>query len=612
MLNSLRTRLTLIFIGLAVGPLILVSAIIAYRSSAALEEQSLENQRKVAAAVISELHAFITLHQHELALLNSVMDLGALDIEEQRQRLSTLLHSERSYQEISLIDASGEELIQISRFGVAIENEPVVWTERDDFAIPRDHGEPYCGAVEFNPKIREPVITVSAPMLDLRTEEVRSVVVATLKFQVIWDYLTRVQVPAAGEVYVLDQSGLIIAHRNPTIVLRGTTIDPPSGDGRFKPETGPEVIVVSDSLVLGDKIFTVVAEQPTSEALRLAINNTWSALMTTSGALITAVALVILTMRRTIRPIEELAISADAISHGDFSHQVEVSGHDEVFRLADSFDRMRRRLSQSLTAVELEVTIRRETEEMLRQAVKELTRSNAELQQFAYVASHDLQEPLRKIQAFGSRLWSQQADRFDEQGRDYLQRMQSAAGRMQTMIEDLLALSQAASDAQDFAPVDLGQVARDALSDLEARLEQTAGRVDIDDLPTIDADPAQMQQLFLNLIGNGLKFHRPGVPPTVKVTAMTVQGNNRLLCQIAVEDNGIGFDIKYLDRIFQPFQRLHGRGKYEGTGIGLAVCRKVAEHHGGGISANSTPGQGATFVVTLPFTQTGGNSEWQT
>lgn len=252
-----------------------------------------------------------------------------------------------------------------------------------------------------------------------------------------------------------------------------------------------------------------------------------------------------------------------------------------------------------------------QAEEELAQRAMELARSNGELQDFVHAASHDLQEPLRKIQAFGDRLKSLCSDALSVQGRDYLERIQSAAGRMQTLINDLLALSRVTTQAQPFVPVDLGEVAREVISDLEVRIEETGGRVEVDRLPTIDADALQMRQLLQNLIGNGLKFHREEAP-IVQVHGRLLeeregcldandQGGER--CQLTVKDNGIGFDEKYADRIFGIFQRLHGRSAYEGTGIGLAICRRIVERHGGSITARSTQGEGSTFIVTLPVKQ---------
>ena len=217
------------------------------------------------------------------------------------------------------------------------------------------------------------------------------------------------------------------------------------------------------------------------------------------------------------------------------------------------------------------------------------------------MASHDLQEPLRKIVVFGDRLKEKCGDTLGADPRDYLERMQKAAARMQTLINDLLTFSRVTTKASLFKPVDLGEVAHAVISDLESLVEKVQGRVEIGKLPVIDAEALQMRQLLQNLIGNALKFRRPEVPPVVTVAAETTTApGGQKLCRLTVSDNGIGFDEKYLDRIFTVFQRLHTRGEYEGTGMGLAIVRKIALFHGGDITARSKPGHGAAFVVTLP------------
>ncbi|MEO8890902.1 MAG: ATP-binding protein [Coleofasciculaceae cyanobacterium] len=246
----------------------------------------------------------------------------------------------------------------------------------------------------------------------------------------------------------------------------------------------------------------------------------------------------------------------------------------------------------------------------------ELARSNSELQQFASIASHDLQEPLRKIQTFGNRLKNKYAEALTEQGLDYLERMQNAAERMQILIDDLLSLSRVTTKAQPFVTVNLNQITQEVLSDLEVRIQQCNNCVTVSELPTIDADPVQMRQLLQNLISNALKFHHGEKPQSIKVyshnlesEANTTGGSSTLeWFQLIVEDNGIGFDEKYLDRIFNVFQRLHTRSEYEGTGMGLAICRKIAERHGGSITRKSTLGQGAKFIVKLPKQQRKGEN----
>jgi PAS domain S-box-containing protein len=241
--------------------------------------------------------------------------------------------------------------------------------------------------------------------------------------------------------------------------------------------------------------------------------------------------------------------------------------------------------------------------EELKGAALRLEYSNRELQDFASVASHDLQEPLRKVQAFGDRLKSRCGTAIDEQGRDYLDRMLNATKRMQSLILDLLSFARVTSQAQPFLPVDLAQVAREVLADLEVRIAETSAVVEVGDLPSIDADAMQMRQLLQNLIGNALKFRQKGEPAAVRVYAENADFRTAVdgMFRFVVEDRGIGFDEKYLDRIFKVFQRLHGRAEYEGTGVGLAICRKIAQRHGGDITARSSVGQGARFLVALPF-----------
>ena len=271
-----------------------------------------------------------------------------------------------------------------------------------------------------------------------------------------------------------------------------------------------------------------------------------------------------------------------------------------------------------------DITERKQAAEILAQKADELARSNAELEQFAFVASHDLQEPLRKIQAFGDRLKMRCDEANLTDGRDYLDRMQNAAARMRKLIDDLLTFSRVISRTEPFVPVKLNEVTREVLGDLETSIERSRARVEVGELPTVEADAVQMRQLLQNLIGNALKFQPPGGEPVVRIegrvfSSATARGHTAFFsrkdgdavdaavgddfCELTVTDNGIGFSEQYLEKIFAVFQRLHGRQEYEGTGIGLAVCRRIADRHGGSITARSQPGEGATFVVHLPVRQ---------
>ena len=259
-----------------------------------------------------------------------------------------------------------------------------------------------------------------------------------------------------------------------------------------------------------------------------------------------------------------------------------------------------------------DITEMERQEAYLRNYTRKLEVSNRELQDFAYVASHDLQEPLRKIETFGDRLKAKYADELPPAGQNYIDRMRSAAGRMRLLIDDLLSYSQVTTKAKPYVRVDLNKIMEGVVSDLQIRIEELDGKVLYEDLPEIEADATQIRQLLQNLVQNALKFHKPETAPVVEVAAEVlplddIQDTPR--CQITVADNGIGFDNKYKEQIFTIFQRLHGRTDYEGTGIGLATCRKIVERHSGEIDADGRPGEGATMIVTVPVIQAETGSE---
>jgi len=256
-------------------------------------------------------------------------------------------------------------------------------------------------------------------------------------------------------------------------------------------------------------------------------------------------------------------------------------------------------IPQKVFGIVQDNTERRQAEIKLETYTAELERSNRELQEFAYIASHDLQEPLRKIQTFGDRLQQKYYPVLDKKGRDYLDRMQNAAARMQSLIVDLLAYSRVRTHTQPFEEVNLQQTVWQVLQDLEIKISEAKAEIELGSLPTIEADPSQMYQLFQNILSNALKFRRAEVIPKIIIQNNTAEP----FCEISIIDNGIGFEEKYVDRIFTVFERLHSRDEYPGTGIGLAICRGIVERHRGSIHAISKPNEGSTFIVSLPIKQ---------
>lgn len=269
-------------------------------------------------------------------------------------------------------------------------------------------------------------------------------------------------------------------------------------------------------------------------------------------------------------------------------------------------------LSMANKKLRNEIKERIKSEKELKRFAYELERSNRELEDFTKIVSHDLQEPLWKVKLFGDRLKAEYSDGLGKKGEECMDIMYRSITRMQQLINDLLALSCVTIRAQPNSSVDLNSVVGEVLVDLEMRIEEVKARVEIDTLPVIEADPSQMRQLFQNLIGNALKFHSESRSPVIKISSRITEADSMKvdldcsvskLCTVWVEDNGIGFDEAYLDYIFGVFQRLHGREEYHGTGMGLAICRKIIERHGGNITATSREGEGSIFIVNLPVSQ---------
>jgi signal transduction histidine kinase len=298
---------------------------------------------------------------------------------------------------------------------------------------------------------------------------------------------------------------------------------------------------------------------------------------------------------------ERLVVRALNEGAQDYLVKGKADGQSLVRSMQYAIERNRsRKLERHNTALESEIRARKLAQEQLERVAAQLEASNRELQQFASVASHDLQEPLRKIVVFGDRLKAKFGDQLGEQGGDYIERMMGAAGRMRVLIDDLLEFSRVVTRARPFVPVDLNEVVREVLVDLEVLIESKGAMIDVGELPTIQADPTQLRQVFQNLLSNAMKFQDGGAVPHVAIRAEPHSSGSLPGWRISVRDNGIGFEQQHAERIFAPFQRLVGRSEFKGSGIGLAIVRRIIERHAGTIIAESSPGQGAAFTMTLP------------
>ncbi|MBG0776739.1 MAG: HAMP domain-containing protein [Desulfovibrionaceae bacterium] len=319
-------------------------------------------------------------------------------------------------------------------------------------------------------------------------------------------------------------------------------------------------------------------------------------LVATLGVLLLAGGLSFLLARNITDRLGRLAVAATAFGNGVLDQRAVVAGRDEIAQLAATFNDMAANLERSTEELHQEIEERERAEASLAAQTEKLKRSNEELEQFAYVASHDLQEPLRIIVSYLQLIERRYQDKMDEDGGRFIQATINGAERMRSLIRGLLTYSRVHTKGQAFGSVDLNAVLDEALENLGQAILESGARVERADLPRIYGDHSQMVQLFQNLIGNGIKFQPAGRSPVITVGAAKGEGSS---WELTVGDNGIGIEPQYAGRIFGLFQRLHSRGQYEGTGIGLSVCKRIVERHYGRIWLESSPGQGTSFHFTL-------------
>ncbi|MGY4646122.1 sensor histidine kinase [Cellulomonas sp. URHB0016] len=300
--------------------------------------------------------------------------------------------------------------------------------------------------------------------------------------------------------------------------------------------------------------------------------------------------------RWVVNPVDALAADARAVSSGDLEHPVEATGPGEIATLAADVEKMRVALVRQVQTVEASRAQIVQAHDLLTEQAEELRRSNRDLEQFAYVASHDLQEPLRKIASFTQLLQKRYGGQLDERADQYIEFAVDGAKRMQRLIQDLLGFSRVGRLGGEVVEVDLGSALAEATSNLEQSIEESGAVVTHDELPVVRGEGALLVQLFQNLVGNAVKFRHPDREPRVHISAQRADDGWQLECR----DNGIGIDAQYADRVFVIFQRLHPKDVYEGTGIGLALCKKIVEFHGGRIWIESPEAAGTRICWTLP------------
>jgi signal transduction histidine kinase len=603
--SSLRVRLILLVL-LATLPALLLTIYNGREQRQHAEVEALENALRLAEFAASQNEFLIEDTRVILISLSHAMNFGGEDL----QGCSHILNHLKDvhfpfYSAFYVADLEGnilcsmpdgdlpEDLLGCHHYQSLIAS--------DDFVLSKYHICRNTG---------KGVISMGYPIWDANNQKIG---VINVGIDLMWfsDFALQAEMPPDSTLTVFDRDGVILAHYpDPGLwvgenmsegsvhelvfdLKQGTTrsydVDEVERLYAFLPLSGSEESVF---LMLGI---------PTSYALANVEQTMNRNLILIGGVfLLTLLAAWFLSDAFVARQITNLVSTTHRIANGDLSARTPGSVHGEFGTLSQSINGM----AEALSRREVE---RRQAEEEIRAYAANLERSNRDLLDFANITSHDLQEPLRKIANFSDLLMARHEAEFTPQALDYLSRIRASAVRMQNLIIDLLTYSRISTKAQPPSQVNLDEILQQVLNDLELQIEESDAVVNIGRLSNIDADPLQMQQLFLNLIGNSLKFRKSEAPVVIDIWGEQKRNQTPGLdgytnyYEITVKDNGIGFSEKYLDRIFQPFQRLHPRDEYDGTGMGLAICRKIVERHHGEISVKSQPGKGASFTIRLPI-----------
>src|SRR5580765_4190710 len=616
MRHSLRVRLTSTFIGLAICPLLLVGVVLAWRSYSVQQEQALQLQRQVAQRVSAEVRAFFSELENELRVVGRIQGLSRLDPNQQSRILSELLLLESAFEELTLVDGQDHELAHASRSRL----ESSGHTQRAGVADPPTSGQIYYSAVRFEQESGEPLITIGVPLLDARTGKLDAMFIGEIRMKTIWDLIADVRLSPSQTAYIVDAEQRVVAHRNPSVVLRGTRFAVPGQDG-VQPGLSHSTGVLAVSTVrLGGQSFHIIVEQEWAEALALAISTVRITLILVVAMLLISGALGFLSVRQIVRPIQRLAAAADAVSAGDLSQQVHVARRDELGLLAGVFNSMTTQLRGLVTGLEervaertaslqtandqlqREIAERQQTEVALQQAKDAAEAAGRAKANFLATMSHEIRTPMNGVIGMTGLLLDTPLTSVQQ---DYADTIRRSGETLLAIINDILDYSKVEAGKMDLEVVDfdLRAAIEDVLELLAVRAAdkglELACVIHPDVATRVAGDPGRLRQILTNLVGNAVKFTSHG-EVVVRTTLLEVTGDTTLL-RISVTDTGIGIKPDTQGRLFQAFSQAdHSTTrKYGGTGLGLAISQRLTAAMGGTIGVDSIPGQGSTFWFTV-------------
>jgi signal transduction histidine kinase len=600
MFNSLRIRLAVLFVSLTIIPLVIVGVLISQRGFDTLQNQTVDFQRQVARQTSISLEAFFNERQNELFVLTHVYGLDLMEPNAQKDVLLTLLSEQPAYYQLALLDTTGQETIRVTRGEIVTTSDLVSRSDDPLFKAAMETGTVGYSQVYFNEDARDRLITIATPIEDLFTGKTGYVLISEVRFQNISEEILReLNLNPGEDVYVLDAKGVVIAHRNPNLVLKETVFALPQTEGRQNGLSGEDVVLAMDAIQLQNLELTVVSETTYANATALAFDLTKLAAIITGIALLVSAVIVAWVVTLVVNPITKLSHVAQAIQNGDFSKRTDLKRKDEIGQFATAFNAM-------TDAIQKREKDLQEQADALRIATfraKEAARVKGE---FLANVSHELRTPLNAIIGFSDMLLAGMSGPLNDKQEHKLKRLNENGGRLLALINDLLDLTRIESGRLEmvekrFSPRSLAERISAQMESLalESKLAFTT-TIEPDVPQFLVGDEKRVEQVLVNLLSNAFKFTEKGS------VGLTISANHTdKTWNLAVIDTGIGIPPHAVNIIFEEFRQLDGSYSraYQGSGLGLAITRNLVRMMGGKIGVKSTFGSGSTFTVVLPMSQ---------
>lgn len=602
MFNRISNRFTVIFVSLTIIPLVAVAITFGYREFNFLVEDSISDQSERAQRAELTIQNAIVARSDELASLGEVFSFEQQTINEQRNTLNNLIVARAVYDNIAILEANGDERVRVSRFEVVSEND---LSNRADDAVVQavlETKTTYYSEVFFDEESGEPLLRIGVPIIDRRSGDISSIVVADYRFRIIWDIIADFQREqqrgrdSAFTLYLTTTEDIIVAHPNPSVALGQREFQAPTQNGQGVGLEGRQVILTNRVVEIGNISFNLITEEAVNIALEPAYQGLIVIGIISAVALLSAVLLVSAVVPQIVTPITELSETASRFSEGDLNARADITSQDELGRLSQVFNQMAASVQQR------EIALRTARDEAL--AAQRIAAENSRLKsEFLATMSHELRTPMNAIEGFtGIMLKKMAGVEYNAKTERYLNKVKSNSQRLLALINDFLDLSRIESGRVELAhsPMSPKVMIEKWERDVSVLAEDKGLTLDCvlgDDLPEqIYGDEEAISKIAINLLSNAIKFTEVGT-----VTLSLLKDGDHL--KLEVEDTGIGIPPHAREYIFEEFRQVDqsSKRKYGGTGLGLAIVQRLAREMNGTVSLQSELGLGSTFTVLLPI-----------